>query len=109
MKKTVLITLIALAGCSTFREVHQGKVHHVVLCWLKDAGNATQRRRIVEASKSFREIPGVLDVRVGQAIESDRKGHKWHGVPYPHVFLVRRVSGHTRMWRIELSNDTHQT
>ena len=73
MRKIVLITLIALMGCSTFREVHRDKVHHVVLCWLKDSGNASQRRRIMEASRSFGKIPGVLDVRVGEVLESNRK------------------------------------
>jgi len=73
MKKIVLIALIALAGCSTFLEVHGGRVHHVVLCWLKDSGNTAHRRRIIEASRSFKKIPGVLDVRVGEVLESDRK------------------------------------
>jgi hypothetical protein len=49
-----------------------GAVHHIVLCWLKDAGNADHRARIMEVSRSFRRIPGVRDVRVGQALESDR-------------------------------------
>ena len=73
MKKIALITLVALAGCAIVREAHQPKVHHVVLCWLKDSGNATQRRQIMEVSQSFSRIPGVLDVRVGEVIESDRK------------------------------------
>ena len=30
-------------------------------------------QQIVEVSKSFRDIPGVLDVRAGQAVLSDRK------------------------------------
>lgn len=72
MKKIVLITLVALAGCSTLHETHGAKVYHVVLCWLKDAGNATHRSRIMEAAESFREIPGVLDVRAGEALASDR-------------------------------------
>ena len=72
MKRIVLIALVALAGCTTLHETRQGKVHHVVLCWLKDSGNAAQRQQIIEASRSFSKIPGVLDVRVGEPIPSDR-------------------------------------
>jgi len=74
MKKTLLITLLlVMSGCTAARKANQGTVHHVVLCWLKDSGNAAQRSQIIEASRSFAEIPGVVDVRVGEAIESDRK------------------------------------
>ena len=73
MKNIAVIILIVFAGCATVRETHQHKVHHVVLCWLKDSGNAVQRRQIIEASRSFQKIPGVLDVRAGEVMESDSK------------------------------------
>lgn len=50
----------------------KAKVHHIVLCWLKDPGNADQRQQIIEVSHFFRQIPGVIDVRAGKAVESDR-------------------------------------
>ena len=73
MKKITIVILAALAGCSTVQEVHRGRIHHVVLCWLKDSGNAAQRDQIMDVSRSFRTIPGVLDVCVGEVIESDRR------------------------------------
>jgi hypothetical protein len=48
-------------------------VNHVVLCWLKEPGNRDHRDRILEVSRTFRDIPGVLEVRVGEAVPSDRK------------------------------------
>ena len=39
MRTIAVIALVVLAGCATFRETRQAKVHHVVLCWLKDSGN----------------------------------------------------------------------
>lgn len=72
MKKLMMIFLIAMAGCSTLREPHGDRVHHVVVCWLKDSGNAAERSQIMEASRLFREIPGVVDVRVGEVLPSDR-------------------------------------
>ena len=40
-------------------------VTHVVVCWLKDPGDATARQKVIDASKGLRMIPGVVDVRVG--------------------------------------------
>ena len=73
MTTLAIITLLALVGCSSIGPAHDHVLHHVVLCWLKEPGNARHRQQIVEVSKSFRDIPGVLDVRAGQAVLSDRK------------------------------------
>ncbi len=48
------------------------RVQHVVVCWLKQPGDAAARRRIIEASQAFAAIPGVLEVSAGEPIESDR-------------------------------------
>lgn len=73
MRRTAAIAcLLGLAGCATVREAAPPAIHHIVLCWLKEPGNPAHRRQIVEASRSFREIPGVLDVHVGEVVESDR-------------------------------------
>jgi hypothetical protein len=72
MKHLLLLTLLASTGCSGFGSRHDGALQHVVLIWLKDAGNAGQRAKIIEVSKSFLDIPGVLDVQAGKAVASDR-------------------------------------
>lgn len=72
MKRILLISLILLTGCVTVREAETGPVHHVVLFWLKEPGNAEHRRKLIETSKSFKELPGVIDVRAGQVLESKR-------------------------------------
>ena len=72
MKGLLLLTLLAFSGCAGLGTRHDGALQHLVLIWLKDAGNAEQRARIIEASKSFRDIPGVLDVQAGKAVASDR-------------------------------------
>ena len=73
MKTLAIITLLALVGCSSIEPAHDHALHHVVLCWLKEPGNARPRHQIIEVSKSFRKIPGVLEVRVGQVVPSDRE------------------------------------
>ena len=72
MKGLLLLTLLAFSGCAGLGTRHDGALQHLVLIWLKDAGNAEQRARIIEASKSFRDIPGVLDVQAGKPVASDR-------------------------------------
>ncbi len=49
------------------------KVHHVVVCWLNEHGNKEARQKVIEASRGFFAIPGVIDVRAGSVIHSERK------------------------------------
>ena len=72
MKHLLLLTLLATNGCAGLGALQDGALQHVVLVWLKDAGNAQQQARIIEVSKSFRDIPGVLDVQAGKAVASER-------------------------------------
>ena len=48
-------------------------VVHVVLVWLKDAGNVEHRRQIIDATRKLADIPGVIDVHVGEPVPSDRQ------------------------------------
>ena len=75
MKFLSLTPLLFLTGCISLQignPPEQKVIHHVVLCWLKEPGNAEHRQQIVEATESFREIPGVLAARAGNVISSDR-------------------------------------
>ena len=47
-------------------------VVHVVLVWLKQPGNTAHRQQIIVGSNKLRQIPGVLDLQVGEVITSDR-------------------------------------
>jgi heme-degrading monooxygenase HmoA len=48
-------------------------VQHIVICWLKTPGDRAAAERLANASRKFAEIPGVLDVRAGQVLKSDRE------------------------------------
>jgi len=48
-------------------------IHHVIVSWLKQPGNAKQRAILIKTIKSFSEIPGVLSVTVGPPLPSERK------------------------------------
>lgn len=70
----VLIFSICLFACAekTPDTPDAQHIEHVVLCWLKDHGNEMQRQQVIAESQKFAEIPGVLQVRVGEALPSDR-------------------------------------
>jgi len=75
MRSLALLSLLVLPGCISIEigtPPKQDFIHHFVLCWLKEPGNAEHRQQIVEATESFRKIPGVLVARAGQVIPSDR-------------------------------------
>jgi hypothetical protein len=70
----VIFLSLCLFGCSSFEKdtAVPERVNHLVLCWLKEPGNIEHRREIIEISRSFTHVPGVLEVRTGQVIQSDR-------------------------------------
>lgn len=47
-------------------------VVHVVLVWLKEPGNLDHADRIISASHSLRDIPGVRSVKAGRVMKSKR-------------------------------------
>jgi len=67
----ILLLALALTGCTTCPQRRE-TVHHIVLCWLKEPGSAAQRLQVIETSRTFAGIPGVLSVTAGEVIESDR-------------------------------------
>jgi hypothetical protein len=71
MKHLFLLVLLAFSGCVGLGSRHDGALQHVLI-WLKDAGNVEHRDKIIEVSRSFRDIPGVLQVQSGKAVASDR-------------------------------------
>lgn len=47
-------------------------IRHVVLCWLKEPGNVEHQEKIIEVTKAFRGIPGVVDAQAGKSVSSER-------------------------------------
>jgi hypothetical protein len=75
MKYLSVLIPFMLFGCVSIEIDSSCKdkaLHHVVLCWLKESGNVEARERIVEVTKTFQNIPGVLEARAGRVIPSDR-------------------------------------
>ncbi len=65
----------ALAACAAPGQQSEPipPIAPMLFCWLKDPGNTDQRRRvIIDATKKLRYVPGVLDLRTGPPLPSDR-------------------------------------
>ena len=72
---TIVFLLFVLPSCQQDKDHPDSvsKVHHVVVCWLKESGNKEDRQKIIETSRGFVSIPGVIDVRAGSVIHSERE------------------------------------
>ncbi len=63
---TVALTGCASAPSNTQSEYQSaGTLHHLVIIWLKQPGDAAVRQRYIEASKPLAQLPGVLSYEVG--------------------------------------------
>ena len=87
-KSTFLISLflsisLFLFGCYTVNfndgptievgnATEEKRLHHVVLCWLKEPGNKTDRKKIIGVTKLFNDIPGGINATAGEGVMSDR-------------------------------------
>jgi hypothetical protein len=66
------ILLFAISCKTVPLDSTSSQINHVVVCWLKQPGNPDARRQLIEASKTFQSIPGVVNVAAGGAIPSKR-------------------------------------
>jgi hypothetical protein len=70
--QTLLIALLSLQANFISAEENK-KVTHVVMVWLKDAGNEQQRAEFIKASEELNSLPGIVNRHVGVVMPGDRK------------------------------------
>ena len=68
----ILLLALILSACSAAFKPPDHTLEHVVVVWLKDPGNATHRQTIIDESEVLRTIPGVLSLKSGTVIPSER-------------------------------------
>ncbi len=72
----LLVLVLSVVLTPAFADSHaksEPGVIHMVVVWLKEPGNAEHRQRVIAGSKKLKQIPGVLDLRVGKVVPSDRE------------------------------------
>ncbi|MGH7178340.1 MAG: Dabb family protein [Tepidisphaeraceae bacterium] len=62
----------AVCGCASMQSQRTNEVNHVVVCWLKQPGDAGARRQLIDRSYTFLEIPGCRRVVAGPVLPSTR-------------------------------------
>ncbi|MDX8391660.1 MAG: Dabb family protein [Mariprofundaceae bacterium] len=76
MKRLILLLFLCFSlNASMFASLaaaETSNVHHVVLLWLKEPGNLQAIHKITAVSHSFAAIPGVLSVKIGTGMQSER-------------------------------------
>ncbi|HEX8523189.1 MAG TPA: Dabb family protein [Tepidisphaeraceae bacterium] len=78
MRVFTLCAILLATGCQSHQSPQapprrtEARITHVVICWLKQPGNAQIRQQLITESKKLRDIPGVVDVSAGTAIPSTR-------------------------------------
>lgn len=70
----VLIIIAFTNGCVTCpcKSSAKSEIQHAVVFWLKDHGNANDQKRLIQTAKDLARIPGVVGVKVGTVLPSER-------------------------------------
>lgn len=71
--RLILALFLLLGFCACRSDAPApGRVQHLVFCWLKEPGKAEARQQLIDAAKKLSDIPGVVSIRAGTAVASDR-------------------------------------
>ena len=71
-----VLTFLILLGSGIARPALAGPlpaVHHVVIVWLKEHGNAGARQRYIEIARAQAKLPMVVRYQVGAALPGGRE------------------------------------
>ena len=101
----MLIAVCLLTACAgwPFRRGADTRIHHIVVCWLKDPGDSAARARLLAAGDELRTIPGVSDLAVGTPLNSERPGTD---AGYDVIFTMTFANNAT--YTAYLGHPTHQ-
>ena len=69
LKQLFLLLVVLVFGNAGYAEesavTGSGKVHHLVVVWLKQHGDPKARQQYMEGSKRLAKLPGVLSYEIG--------------------------------------------
>ena len=76
MLQRYLLTMIVAVLC-TFQiqataAASSETIEHIVIIWLKQPGNTQAQDTVIKASQALKTIPGVISLRSGKAVPSQR-------------------------------------
>jgi len=72
VQSIMIAVSLQIASFSVIADYSNKGVVHTVFLWLKTSGDVQHRLQLLNATARLRAIPGVLDIRYGETIASDR-------------------------------------
>ena len=77
MLQRYLLTLVFAVICTlqvqSAAAVSNQAIEHIVIIWLKQPGNTDAQNTIIKASQALKTIPGVMALKSGKAVPSQRE------------------------------------
>ena len=69
----IMIVLLGTLPVQTATAASNQSIEHIVFVWLKQPGNTTAQDTVIKASQVLKTIPGVISLKSGRAVPSQRK------------------------------------
>ena len=77
MRLRIFLICLALSLASSDAQAanaRSGQITHIMLFWLKRAGNIDDQNVLLRGLRTLRRVRGVSDVRIGRPLPADRPG-----------------------------------
>lgn len=68
-----MMLAVILSGCAATPVEPQHRLHHLVIVWLKQPGDANLRQLYIDKSKPLAQLPGVMAYDVGSPARVKRR------------------------------------
>ena len=69
---TIIVSVLCAFQIQTTAAASNETIEHIVIIWLKQPGNIHAQDTVIKASLALKTIPGVISLRSGKAVPSQR-------------------------------------
>ena len=69
---TIIISVLCAFQIQTSPAASNETIEHIVIIWLKQPGNIHAQDTVIKASQALKTIPGVISLKSGKAVPSQR-------------------------------------
>jgi hypothetical protein len=69
---TIIISVLCVFQIQVTAAASSKTIEHIVIIWLKQPGNTHAQDTVIKASQVLKTIPGVISLRSGKAVPSQR-------------------------------------
>ena len=70
---TIIVTVLCAFQIQITAAASNETIEHIVIIWLKQPGNTSAQDTVIKSSQALKSIPGVISLRSGRAVPSQRK------------------------------------